>query len=276
MRRYDRVFVFVERELRTLVRSRMAVAVAVAFFAVVVGLGGASMGSPGGYVSLTYDLLLPVELLVPAVAFAYVYRSVRGDDERGELDVIRTYDVSQLDYVLGVFVGRSLALLVVVLVSLGVAGVVASLGAEPAVTFFATHTAGDTPLVYARFVLFAAAYALVAAAVALAVSAATRTKREALAASVAGLVVLAVGLDLALVTLVSLDVVGADAVAVFNGLSPASAFRGLVFEVAIRPALAASPSVATASPAVSAFGLLGWLGVSLGAATLAVWPDTAQ
>ncbi|MXR22087.1 ABC transporter permease subunit [Halobacterium bonnevillei] len=276
MRRYDRVFVVVERELRTLVRSRMAVAVALAFFGVVVGLGGASMGSPGGYVSLTYDLLLPVELLVPAVAFAYVYRSVRGDDERGELDVIRTYDVSRLDYVLGVFVGRSLFLVVVVLVSLGVAGVVASLGAESTVTFFATHTAGDTPLVYARFVLFATAYALVAAAVALSVSAATRTKREALAASIAAIVVLAVGLDLSLVTLVSMDVVSADGIAVFNGLSPASAFRGLVLEVAIRPALAASPSAATAAPAVSALGLLGWLVAGLGSATLAVWPDTSQ
>lgn len=275
MRRRDRVFAVVERELWTLLRSRMALAVAAAFFAVVVGLGGASMGSPGGYVSLTYDLLLPVEVLVPTLAFAFVYRSVRGDDERGELDVIRTYGVSRLEYVLGVFAGRAALLLVVVLASLGVAGVVSGAGSEPAIGFFATHSAGDSPIVYVRFVVFAAVYTLVAAALALAVSAATRTKREALAAAVGALVVLAVALDLALVTLVAADVVSADAIAVFAGTSPASAFRGLVLELAIRPALAGSPSVATASPLASAVGLLGWLAASLGGATLAAWPDTS-
>lgn len=275
MRRHDRVFVVAEREFRTLLRSRMAVGVAVAFFAVVVGLGGGSLGSPGGYVSLTYDLLLPIELLVPALAFAYVYRSVRGDDERGELDVIRTYDVSRSDYVLGVFVGRTAGLVVVVLASLAVAGAVASRGADPSTAFFATHNAGDTPIVYARFVLFAVVYALVVAALALAVSAATRTKREALAGSVAALLVVAIGLDLSLVTLVSLDVVGSDAIAAMNGLSPASAFRGLVLERAIRPALAGGPTTPTASPLASALGLLGWLLAGLWAARLAVWPDVS-
>ncbi|WP_121822794.1 ABC transporter permease subunit [Halostella salina] len=275
MRRRDRVFAVVDRELRTLLRSRTVVAVAAVFAAVVVGLGGVARGSPGGYVSLTYDLLLPVEVLVPTLAFAYVYRSVRGDDERGELAVIRTYDVSRADYVLGVFVGRTAALLVVVLASLGAAGAVASLGTGPTSSFFATHSAGDTLVVYARFVLFAAVYAVVVAALALAVSAATRTKREALAAAVGVLLAVAVGIDLLLVTLVSADVVGGGAIAGLNGLSPASGFRGLVLELAIRPALAEPPAAATASPVVSALGLLTWVVAALGLATAAVWPDVS-
>lgn len=275
MRRRDRVAAIVERELWTLLRSRVALAVAIGFFAIVVGLGGVSMGAPGGYVSLTYDLLLPVEVLVPTLAFAYGYQSIRGDDERGELAVIRTYDVSRPEYVAGVFVGRAAVLLVVVLASLGVAGVVAGVGSNPSVAFFATHQAGDTPLVYVRFVVFAALYALVAAALAVAVSAATRTRRQALAAGVGALLAVAVALDLAVVTLVSASVVDAESVAVFTGLSPASAFRGLVLEVAIQPALAVSPSVATASPLVSAGGLLGWLTVGVTVATVAVWPEPA-
>ncbi|CQH63331.1 ABC-type transport system permease protein (probable substrate copper) (plasmid) [Halobacterium hubeiense] len=275
MRRRDRVAAIVERELWTLLRSRVALALAIGFFGIIVGLGGVSMGAPGGYVSLTYDLLLPVEVLVPTLAFAYAYQSVRGDDERGELAVIRTYDVSRLEYVAGVFVGRAAVLLVVVLTSLGAAGVVASVGANQPVAFFATHSAGDTPLVYARFAVFAALYALVAAALAVAVSAATRTSRQALAASVGVLLAVAVALDLAVVTLVSANVVDAASIAVFTGLSPASAFRGLVLEVAIQPALAVSPSVATASPLVSGVGLLGWLAASVTVATVAIWPESA-
>ena len=269
----DRVFVVAERELRTLARNRALLAVAAAFFAVVVGLAGAATGSPGGYVSLTFDLLLPVEVLVPAVAFAFAYRTVQGDGERGELAVFRTYPLTRLEYVLGVFVGRASGVLVVVLASLAVAGVVAGTGAEQPVSFFASHSAGDTPVVFARFALFAAGYALVATALAVAVSAAVGTTRGALGGSVAALVALAVGFDLALVAAVSGGFVDAGSIAVFAGFSPASAFRGLVFELALAPALA-TPSVATASPAASVVGLLVWLVVGLGGAALAAWPDT--
>jgi ABC-2 type transport system permease protein len=271
MRRSDRVLVVVERELRTLVRNRALLAVAGVFFAVLVGLGGAATGSAGGYVSLTMDLLTPVELLVPTLAFAFVYRSVRGDDERGELDVLRTYPLSRLDYVAGVFLGRTAGLLVVVLVSLGVAGLVSGLGADEPVSFLATHSAGDTPVVYARFVVLVVAYALVATALALAVSAAARTTREALALAVGLLLAVAVGLDLLVVALLSSGVVGAGTLGPLLGVSPASAFRGLVIELAVAPALAESPPVPAASPGVSAVGLLLWSAVGLAAATLAVW-----
>jgi len=271
----DRVFVVVDRELRTLVRNRALLVVAAAFFAVIVGLGALSRDAAGGYVSLTYDLLLVVEVLVPTIAFAFVFRSIRGDDERGELDVIRTYPISRLEYVLGVFLGRALGLLVLVLAAFGVAGALASGSGGAPQTFLATHDAGDTVLVFVRFVLLVAIYALVVAALALAVSAATRTNRGALAAAVGGVVVIAIGLDLALLTLVSSDVIGGNAIALFEGLSPASAFRGLVFELALGPALAAEPGDGMASPLVCSISLLGWLALGLGMATVAVWQESA-
>jgi ABC-2 type transport system permease protein len=271
MERVDRLFVVANREIRKVVRDRTLLLVAAGFFAVVAGIGGVATGAPGGYVSLTLDLLAPVEVLVPTVAFAFVYQSVRGDDARGELDVLRTYPVTRVEYVLGVFVGRTVAVLPVVLLSLGVAGALVATGATAPVSFFASHAAGDTPVVYARFALFTALYALVALALALAVSAATRSARQALGAAVAALLALAVLLDLAVLSLVSGGVVGPDALGWVVGLSPASAYRGLVYEFAVVPALASRPSVATASPAVSALSLFLWGTAGLALTTAAVW-----
>jgi ABC-2 type transport system permease protein len=270
-RRHDRIVAVVERELRTLARNRSLLAVAAVFVAVVAGFGGAATGSAGGYVSLTIDLLVPVELLVPVLAFAFVYRSVRGDDERGELDVLRTYPLSRVDYVVGVFLGRTAVLVAVVLVATAVAGAVAALGAERPVSFLATHRAGDTPIVYVRFVVIAVGYTFVVSALALVVSTAARTTREALGAAAALLLVVAVGLDLLVVGLLSGGVVAPETLGPLLAVSPASAFRGLVAELALAPALAESPPVPAASPLASAVGLLGWWLAALGAATLTVW-----
>ncbi|WP_336036729.1 ABC transporter permease subunit [Halobacterium yunchengense] len=272
MRRHERTFVVADRELRTVVRNRALLAVAAAFFAAVVGLGGASTGSPGGYVSLTYNLLVPVAVLVPVLAFAFGYQSVRGDAARGEVDVIRTYPVSRAEYALGVFVGRALAVLAVVVASLAVAGVVASTGAEQPASFLATHSAGDTLAVYARFVLFAVGYALAVVALVLAASAVSRSDREALAVTAGVVVVVVFVLDLALVTLLSMGFLTADSVAAFLAVGPSSAFRGLVFELAVRPALATPLPVRTAAPALSAAGLLAWWAVGVGVTALAAWP----
>jgi ABC-2 type transport system permease protein len=270
MRRRDRVLVLVERELRTLVRNRTLLAVALAFVGVVVGLGGAAMGSPGGFVSLTLDLLTPVELLVPALAFAFVYRAVRGDDERGELDVLRTYPLSRADYAAGVFLGRAAGVLVVLLVAFGLAGAVASLGSAAPVSFLATHAAGDTPVVYARFVVLALGYALVVTALALAVSAAARTTREALALAVGALLAVGIGLDLVIVVLLS-EGVGTAGLGPLLAASPASAFRSLVIELAVAPALAEATTAPAASPLASIGGLVGWFVTGFTAATVAVW-----
>jgi len=263
------------REVRTLLRNRALSAVAGLFAVVVIGLGGASMGSPGGYVSLTYDLLLPVELLVPVLAFAVAFQSIRGDDERGTLSILRTYSVSRPEYVLGVFVGRALPAFVAVVAALAAAGVVASLGAPETSSFLATHSAGDTPLVYARFVLLAGWYTLATVAFVLAGSAFARTDREALAAGIGAVVVVAFVADLALVALLTTGFVG-DLIGVLVGLAPASAFRGLVLELVIRPAIATDPGVATAHPLVSALALAGWTVIALAAAAAAVWRPVEQ
>ncbi|MFW5939864.1 MAG: ABC transporter permease [Halolamina sp.] len=268
--RLRHVIVVAGREVRTLLRNWALLAVTAAFGIVVVGLGGASMGSPGGYISLTYDLLLPVELLVPVLSFAVAFQSIRGDDERGTLAILRTYSVSRIEYVLGVFVGRALPTFVAVVGTLIVAGVVSSIGAPEPSSFFATHSAGDTPLVYARFVLFAGWYSLATVAFVLAASALARTDREALAGGVGAVVVVAFVVDLVLVTLLSAGIAGDD-IGVLAGMAPASAFRGLVLELVIRPALATSPSVATAHPAVSAIGLASWTAAALAVTALAVW-----
>jgi len=265
------LFVVVDRELRSLARNRTLLLVAGAFFAVVVGLGGASMGSPGGYVSLTLDLLTPIEVLVPTVAFAVTYQSIRGDAARGELDVIRTYPVSRTTYVAGVFLGRAAALLLLLVASLTVAGVLAASGASQPSSYFATHAAGDTPVAYGRFVALSGLYLVVVTAIAVAVSAVARSRRAALAAAVALLILLAVGLDLAVMTLFTADAVTGSALGTLVGFSPASAFRGLVFAAVVEPALATPPPAPTAGVFASVLGLATWLVGALGAAVAAVW-----
>ncbi|MFC7081678.1 ABC transporter permease [Halorussus caseinilyticus] len=112
----NRLFAVVGRELTTVVRTRAFLALAGGFAAVVAVL--AWTAGAVGYVPLVLDLLTPVEVLVPALALAFGYRSVLGDDERGELDVIRTYPVSRATFVLGVYLGRAAALLVALVVPL--------------------------------------------------------------------------------------------------------------------------------------------------------------
>jgi len=270
MSRRSRTAAVIERELRTLVRTRSLLAVAAAFALVVIAVAGGAVGAPGGYVSLTLDLLTVIEVLVPVLAFGVIYRSIRGDAERSELDVIRTYPVSRAEYVVGVYLGRTFGVLVVVAASLAIAGALASFTSPSAASFLATHSAGDSPIVFVRFAALAMLYALAVSAVITAASAAARTTREALAVGVALVVAVAVGVDLAIVGLLSGDVVGSG-LDVLLGVSPASAFRGLVVELAVAPALAATPPIPAASPTASLLGLAGWTAVSLGIAVLAVW-----
>lgn len=270
---HHRVAVIVDREFRTVFRSRTLLALAGFVVLIVVSLAGAATGSPGGYVSLTLDLLAPIELLVPVLAFSFVYRSIQGDHERGELDVMRTYSLSRIEYLAGVYLGRIAGLLVVVIGALVLAGIVASLGAVVPVSFLATHSAGDTPLVFVRFVVLTAVYTLVVSSLAVAASAVARRTRDVLALSVGLLLLVAIGLDLLLVGLLSAEAVTQGNLHVFLGLSPASAFRGLVIETAVTPALAEAPPVAAASPLINIVGLTTWLLIPFVAAYAAVWQE---
>jgi ABC-2 type transport system permease protein len=262
----DRLFTVVDRELRTVARTRSFLAVGLGFAAVVVGL--AWSGGAASYVTTTLDLLTPVEVLVPAVAVAFGYRAVLGDIDRGEIEMVRTFPVTRAEFVLGVYLGRAGWLVPVVLLPLAVSGLLVALSGGPGTTVIASHAASDSPLLFVRFVALTIAFALVALAVAVAVSAVARSVRAAIALGVAALVVLVVGLDLGIV----LGLAGGldeGAVQWLLAASPNSAYRGLVLETVVQPVTATG--VRTAAPVASALGLAAWLAGALLAATFTVW-----
>jgi ABC-2 type transport system permease protein len=264
--RGDRVFAVAERELRTVLRTPAFLALVVGFLSVVLGL--AWTAGAGGYLPLALDLLLPLEALVPALAFALGYRTVVADGERGELDVIRTYPLPPRAYVLGVYVGRGIVLVGTVLLALALSGLLVPLRAEEVPSVLAAHATADSPLLYVRFVVLTAVFALVALAVAVAVSAAARTSRAALALAVAGLLVVVVGLDLAAVGGLAAGALGGGLDAVL-ALGPASAYRGLVLESVVA-AVAPGRLTAAANPLFSLVGLALWTALAFALAVVGV------
>jgi ABC-type transport system involved in multi-copper enzyme maturation permease subunit len=264
----DRLFAVVGRELSTVVRTRAFLVLGGGFAAVVTALAWST--GPVGYTPHVLELLTPVEVLVPALALALGYRSVLGDAERGELDLIRSSPVSRATYVGGVYLGRAAALLVAVLVPLfGVAGfVVLSPGTKTSV--IASHSGLDSPVLYVRFVFLTAVFALVVMAAAVAVSAAARSTRAGLAMAVALGVALVLGFDAGIVAGLSGGMVSAGAIEPLLAFSPNSAYRGLVLDVA----LSGVSGGVDVSPAVHALGLAAWFLGSLAVATLTAWPTT--
>ncbi|MFC6730499.1 ABC transporter permease, partial [Natronoarchaeum mannanilyticum] len=119
--RADRTTAVFERELGTLARNRLYPLLAVGFAALIVAI---ALGSDvSGYVPLVATLLTPIELLVPVLVAAMGYRSILGDRERGELDVLRTYPATREEYVVGVFLGRLVAITATVVAPLLAVGV---------------------------------------------------------------------------------------------------------------------------------------------------------
>jgi ABC-2 type transport system permease protein len=266
--RSERLLAVVGRELDTVVRTRAYAAVAVGFAVVVVGL--AWQGGVPGYVPLTLDLLTPLEALVPVLAVGFGYRAVLGDARRGEVEMLRTFPLTRTEFVLGVYLGRALAVLAVVVVPLVVAGALTATSGGPRTTVIASHGGADSPVLYVRFVLLTVVFALVVLAVAVAASAAATSLRAAVALAVLVVVALVVGLDLGLVAALSGGYVGEGGLQWLLGLSPNSAYRGLVLETVVRPVSTAE--VAAANPLVSLVGLGLWLAGGLVAAVLTVWP----
>jgi ABC-type transport system involved in multi-copper enzyme maturation permease subunit len=215
------------------------------------------------------DVLLVVEVLVPAVAFAVGYRAIADDAVRGTLDVLATYPLPPWVYVLGVYAGRAVALLAVVLVPLAVLGGVVAVTAGPATTVFATHRGVDSPLLFVRFLALTAAFALTTLAIAVAISALADSRRRAILLALVGLLVVVVGADVTIFRAMTggLDV-GIASLDTLLGLSPASAYRGLVFETVLYVAFAGRAGF-VAMP-VAAGGLVVWTAGSLLVAALAV------
>jgi ABC-2 type transport system permease protein len=265
--RGHRLVAVLDREFRTALRTRALLALSVGFLLVVVGL--TATGGATGYVPTTLNLLTPVEVLVPTLAFAFAYRAVLDDRESGELGMLRTYPLDRPTYVLGVFLGRAAALLSVVVGSLVVAGAMTATRGGPSNPVVATHAAGDSPLLYARFLVLSALFALVALAAAVAVSALAGSVRAALAMALGLVVVLVVGLDLGILAGLTGGVVGDGLLAWVVPLSPNSAYRGLVMGLVVGPV--ATPASTALAPVLNALGLLAWLFGSLAAGIAGVW-----
>lgn len=254
------------REILGAVRSRTYLLLALATTLVVFGLAQAGNGVSAGYIPTVVDVLLVVELLVPAVAFAVGYRAIADDAIRGTLDVLATYPLPPWAYVIGVYAGRAVALLAVVLVPLSLLGVAVAASAGPATTVFATHRGADSPLLFVRFLSLTAVFALTTLAIAVAISALTNSRRRAILLALLGLLIVVVGADVTVFQTMtgSLDV----ELETILGLSPASAYRGLVFEKVLYVAFTGRSGFIAVPVAIAS--LVGWTVGPLLVATLAI------
>ncbi|WP_144902767.1 ABC transporter permease [Halobellus captivus] len=264
------LFVIATRELRTIVRTPAILALAAAFVASVGGVAWAGTGGRGGFVPLTLDLLTFVEVLVPLLAVAFGYRSILGDRGTGELDVLRTFDVSRVSYVGGVYLGRALALVSLVVGTLLAVGLLVPTLTADIPTFLAVNEAADSGVRYVRFVALAAVFTLVVLAAVVGISATTRSVRTAFALAAALALALVLGIDTALVAGIASGLVPGDGIGVLLALSPNSAFRGLVLSTAI--GAVGGAEVAAGEPLLNGVGLLAWWLVSLSVAVRRVWP----
>jgi len=260
------LLVVATRELRTIARTPALLALSVVFCVSVVAVAWAGTGGRGGFVPLTLDLLTFVEVLVPLLAVAFGYRSILGDRETGELDVLRTFGVSRLAYVGGVYLGRALALVSVVVGTLLAVGLSVPFLTADVPTFLAINAAADSGVRYVRFVVLSAAFTLVVLAVMVAISAAARTVRTAFALATASAATFVLGLDTALIAGLASGVVSENGLPLLLALSPNTAFRGLVLSTAV--GVVGGAEVSAGHPLANAVGLLGWW---LGTVAVAVW-----
>jgi ABC-2 type transport system permease protein len=261
-----------EREFRTVIRTRALLWLSAAFVVVIAGL--VWVGDQTGYASTALGLLLPVEVLVPVLAAAFAYRSVLQDRQSGELAMLRTYPIDRTSYVTGVYLGRAVAFLAVVLGALGIAGGLAGLSSGPPDSFLATHAAGDSVFLYGRFVVLTALFALTNLAFVVAVSAIAGSVRAALALVVAVAVGLVLGLDLGVLAGVTGGFLGDDTLGTVLSATPHSAYRGLVFDLVVGPVSGAPASGASPFSALAA--LLAWLAGTLVVGWYGVWPRRSR
>lgn len=260
-------FVFAQREFETLLRTKTIAVLALGYLAVLVGLVVAA--GTGGWLPLTLDLMRPVEVLVPILAFAFGYRAIMADAERGELETIRTYPVSRPAFVVGVYLGRLAGFLAVVLVPLLIAGAFVAFSPSEQVRVLAAHGTIDTPAIYFRFVTLTAAFGLVTLAIATAVSAVARSTREALALVSVLFISLVIGFDASIVAALSGGIISPSQVEPLLAFSPNSAYRGLVLSVAVGEAF--TRGAGAGSAVANLVGLVSWLVVSLAVAVRTVW-----
>jgi Cu-processing system permease protein len=249
------------RELLTVARSRAYLGLVVGITLVSAGVLAAGGGVEVGYVPAAIDLLLPFEVLVPAVAIALGYRTITDDADRGELDVLETYPVPPWAYVAGVYLGRALALVGAIGLPLLLVGFYLSTQSPPDPTTLETHGGVDSPVLFVRFAGLTLLYGLVALALALAVSALAWSRRTAIVLGILLLGTVAIGVDLVLLRGFGTGWIADQQLTTALAASPASAYRGLVFETVLHVAFDAETGYA--APGVSVLGLFAWLAVGL-------------
>ena len=254
------------RELLTVARSRATLVLFAGVLFVVFGI--AITGDEPHYLSTAVDLLLPMELLVPAVAVALGYRTVVDDARRGELEVLETYPVTYWQYVCGVYLGRGIALVVVLCLPLVLVGVYVTTSSPEPIPTVATHTGVDSPVVFARFITLTIGFGLTILAVSIAVSAIARSRRSALVYAVVALAMVVLVLDLLVVRGFTGGLVPTDQLTSVLAISPTSAYRGLAFETVVSPAI--ETDLQQASPLLNVASLAVWTLGSLGVASLAI------
>lgn len=261
----NRLVAVFRRELRTLLRSPGVVALSIAFAAVIVAIGMLSEAS--GFVPLALSLLTPLEFLVPLLAAGFAYRTILEDRRRGELAILRTYPISGLAYIGGVYAGQLLVFLFVVVVPLlSVALVIPLSGSE---TFLVTFSGLDSPLLYVRFAILTALYAAIVLSVMIAVSAVAASAKRAFALALALVVTLSIGLNLLVILGIRAGIATNGSLTWVLSLSPNSAYRGLVMALVVNP-VCDSPT-RTSSLLASLSGFCLWLSISFGTALFAVF-----
>lgn len=260
-----------ERELRTLRRSRTVWVVAGGFLALTLGV--ALVSGTSGYVPLALALTTPLELLLPVVAVALGYRAILTDREHGAIDVFRTYPIAPGMYTVGVYCGRLAVVLATVVGALLLVAIIVPLVGPSPVGL--TRTSGlDSPLYYLRFVVLTGLFAAAVLAVMVALSAVVRNARRGVVVALAFAVVFAVGLDLAIVLGLASGVVTDQSLPWYVAASPASAYRSLVLGLVVAPV--SSTVSAPATPVVSLASLLSWAAVPLLVAARWVWEPTTH
>lgn len=256
----------VRRELQTILRTRSVAVLGAVYAGLVIGMTW--YGETNSYVPLVLTLLTPLELLIPAFTAALTYRAFASDRDRGELSIVQTYPVSKLPYVAGVYIGRLGVLLVLVLVPIMVAGGLVSLNSVES-TFLATHSGLDSPILFFRFVVLTGLFTAVVTAIVLAVSAGARSTGRGLTIAIVAVLMLAVGLDLAVVLGLVGDYLPDESVWWVLSASPNSAYRGLVMALVIDPV--AMTEARPAQVAANLVGLFLWWTGPLLFAMRSVW-----
>lgn len=219
------------------------------------------------YVPLVLSLLLPLEVVVPALAAAFGFRSVLSDREREELTVLRTFPLSPSSYVLGVYVGRLVPLLLTIGMPLFCLSIAVPLfgGAE---TFLYQTSGLGSPVLYFRFVSLPLLFGAVLLSLMVFLSSIPGTGRRALVLVVATILVSTLGVDLVAIFATS-GTGAAQAVPALTVLGPNGAYRSLVLALVVDPVL--SNTVDVTLLLVGGVSLGFWLFTPLFVSSLVVW-----